>query len=180
MLTWSRELRAEFDPARSELTQLEQWTDFRYEQGDRRGRAERAVFQAKENLITLTKAARIWDAEGSLAADKIVMNQGTGDVAAEGSVASTREPERDKKPSAVLSQSEPFHAKAARMFLAGAGRRVRYEGDAVVWQGGNRIEADWIEIDRGEQTLAARGNVRSRFVEQTAAAKKRQRRPSSP
>ena len=172
MLTWSRQLRAEFDPARSELTQLEQWTDFRYEQGDRRGRAERALFQARENLITLTKAARIWDADGSLAADKIVMNQGTGDVAAEGSVASTREPERDKKPSAMLSQSEPFHAKAARMFLAGEGRRVRYEGDAVVWQGGNRIEADWIEIDRGEHTLAARGNVRSRFVEQTAAAKK--------
>jgi len=47
----------------------------------------------------------------------------------------------------------------------------------MVWQGGNRIEADWIEIDRGEHTLAARGNVRSRFVEQTAAAKKKAAAP---
>ncbi|MCC7176591.1 MAG: LPS export ABC transporter periplasmic protein LptC [Bryobacterales bacterium] len=173
MLTWSRDLKAEFDPERSELLRLEQWGDFRYEEGDRRGRAGRAVSQTRENLVTLSESARIWDAAGSLAADKIVMDQSSGDVSAEGSVASTREPEPDSKPSAVLSQGDPLHARSARMFLTAGGRRARYEGGVVVWQAGNRIEADWVEIDRGERTLVARGNVRSRFVEQSDAAKKR-------
>ncbi len=169
LLTWSRDLRAEFDPASSELARLEQWGDFRYEEGGRRGRAGRAVFDLRENLITLVNGARVWDAEGSLAADRIVMSQQSGDVAAEGSVASTREPERDQQPGALVSPGEPLYATAARMLLSMSGRRIRYDGDAVVWQGASRTEAGWIEIDRGERTLEARGNVHSRFVELGAA-----------
>ena len=61
MLTWSKELKAEFDPGDSELTVLDQRNDFRYEQGDRKGRAERASLDAKQDLITLVGGARIWD-----------------------------------------------------------------------------------------------------------------------
>ncbi len=175
MLTWSKQLRADFDPVRGELARLEQWGDFRYEQGDRKGRAERAVFFASENSIGLTGAARLWDPTGSLASDRIVMNQATGDVAAEGNVASTREPERASKPTAVLSASEPFHAKSTRMTMTSGRRLIRYEGNVVLWQGGDRIEADQVEIDRGDQTLSARGHVRSQFVEQAAGEK-----PSAP
>jgi lipopolysaccharide export system protein LptA len=174
MLTWSKELKAEFDPAASELTGLEQWGDFRYEQGDRKGRAERASLDAKKDFITLQGAARLWDPAGSLSADRILTDQNKGDVTAEGNVVSTREPERAKKPTAVLSESEPFHAKAARMYAPGAKRLIRYEGGVVLWQGGNRIEADWVEIDRDERSLTAKGDVRSQFVEQASRDKKNQ------
>jgi lipopolysaccharide export system protein LptA len=173
MLTWSKDLKAEFDPVESELTGLEQWNDFRYEQGDRRGRAERASLDAKKDLITLRGAARLWDPTGSLSADRILTDQNKGDVTAEGNVASTREPERAKKPTAVLSESEPLHAKAGRMYAPGAKRLIRYEGNVVLWQRGNRIEADWAEIDRDEQSLTAKGNVRSQFVEQGSPDKKK-------
>ncbi len=152
---------------------MEQWGDFRYQQGEREGRAERAVLDSAKNSILLTGGARLWDPTGSLAADQVALNQRTGDVAAEGNVASTREPERDSKPTAVLSASEPFHAKAARMTMTGGRRLIRYDGDVVLWQGGNRIEAEAVEIDRAAGTLSARGNVRSRFVEQAGGAKKR-------
>jgi lipopolysaccharide export system protein LptA len=171
MLTWSKQLRADFDPLGRELTQLDQWGDFRYEQGDRRARAERGLFLGGENLIRLTGAARFWDRAGSLSADRIVMNQETGDVEAEGDVASTREPEAGSKPTAVLTGSEPLHARSTRMTSTGARRLVRYEGNAVLWQGGNRIQADTVEIDRSEQTLVASGNVRSQFAEQPAGAR---------
>ncbi len=176
MLTWSKELKAEFDPVKSELTGLDQWGDFRYEQGDRKGRAERASLDAKQDLITLLGAARMWDPSGTLSADRILTDQNKGDVTAEGHVVSTREPERAKKPTAVLSESEPFHATAARMYAPGAKRLIRYEGGVVLWQGGNRIEAEWAEIDRDERTLKANGNVRSQFVEQAGRDKKK---PSS-
>jgi lipopolysaccharide export system protein LptA len=101
-----------------------------------------------------------------------MMNQETGDVTAEGNVASTREPERASKPTTVLSAGEPLHAKSTRMSTAGGRRLVRYEGNVVLWQGGDRIEADFVEIDRSGATLSARGNVRSQFVEQTAGTKK--------
>lgn len=173
MLTWSKELRADFDPSSGELSQLEQWTGFRYEQADRRGRADRGLFDPGNNHVTLRTGARLWDPSGSLAADLIVLDQNTGDVTAEGNVASTREPERGGQSAAVLSESGPFLARAARMSMAGGGRRViHYEGGVVAWQGGNRIESDRLDIDRGQQTLAARGNVRSQFIERPARGSK--------
>jgi lipopolysaccharide export system protein LptA len=172
LLTWSKELKAEFDPAGRELAGLEQWGDFRYEQGDRKGRAERALLDAEKNLITLRGSARLWDPSGSLSADRILTDQNNGDTTADGNVVSTREPERAGKPTAVLSESEPFNAKAARMYAPGGRRIVQYAGAVVLWQGGNRIEADWAEIDRGEKKLTAKGNVRSQFVERASKGKR--------
>lgn len=174
LLTWSNQLKADFDTAGSAVTQLEQWGSFRYEQGNRQGRAERATLSAKPDTIVLRENARFWDPTGSLAADRILLDQASGDVTAEGNVASTREAEREQKPSAVLSTSEPIHAKAARMFSAGGNRLIRYEGGVVLWQGGNRIEADRVEINRDQQTLAAMGRVNSQFVQASRPGAKAQ------
>jgi len=165
MLTWSRRLRAEFAPQSNELEQLEQWENFRYEQGDRKGQAERAVFTSAGRTIVLSRNARFWDPTGSLAAQTITFDQQTGDLTAEGDVSSTRLPDAARPSSGLISGSEPLHARSARMALADGNRLVRYEGEVVLWQGANRIEADWVEIDRAGRTLKARGNVRSRFVE---------------
>jgi lipopolysaccharide export system protein LptA len=108
-LTWSKQLRAEFDTQGRELAQLDQWGDFRYEQGDRRGRAERAVFAASENQIRLTGSARFWDRTGSLSAGRILMYQDTGDIQAEENVATTREPDSKGQPTAVFTATEPLH-----------------------------------------------------------------------
>lgn len=166
MRTWSRELTAEFDPAQSELLRVHQSGDFRFEQGDRKGWADRAVLESKKNWITMEGRARTVDASGSLAADRIFLDEAAGDVTATGNVAATRMPKGSKKPTAVLSEAEPYQARAERLFAPGARRLIRYEGSVVLWQGGNRLEADWVEIDREKRTLLAKGNVISRFLEE--------------
>src|SRR5262249_43487403 len=49
--TWSKELLATFQPNSSQLSKLEQSIDFRYEQGDRKAKAERALLDQPNNII---------------------------------------------------------------------------------------------------------------------------------
>jgi lipopolysaccharide export system protein LptA len=172
-LTWSKDLLAEFDPTTGDMKKLEQWTDFRYEEGERQARAERAAFDAPTEVITLTGKARVWDPSGSTDGDRIVMNQSTGAFEAAGNVSSTRLQEK-KKPAAdgktaaaspMLSGDEPVQARAARMTSSDRNRKITYEGNAVLWQGPNRLTADRIDIDRAAERLDARGNVNSRFID---------------
>lgn len=164
VLTWSKDLKADFDPERGQLVRIEQWNDFRYEEGDRKGSAERAALDASRNLISLQGAARLWDPAGVVSADQILLNQENGDVTGEGNVTSNRAVDR-KSGSTVISADEPLHAKADRMTSAHNNRVIRYERGAILWQEGNRIEGDWVEINREKQQLTARGNVVTQFVE---------------
>jgi lipopolysaccharide export system protein LptA len=171
MLTWSDDLRAAFEPKTGQLSRLEQWTNFRYEQGDRQAIAQRAVLEQQRDSITLERNARIWDTSGSTAADRIALDQKSGDVTAEGNVVSIRLPEKKGNSSAVLSQEEPLNARAARMTTSEGNKKIHYEGDAIAWQGANRIWADSLDIDRVARRLTAHGNVRTQFLDQAGTPK---------
>jgi len=165
-LTWSKDLAAEFDPATSQIRKLEQWGDFRYQEGAQQATANHAALAYPDNIIVLSGAARVWDPSGSTSGAKILLNQQTNDFAAEGDVSSTRLPEKKRAESAVLTATGTIQAKAGRMSSAKNNQTIIYEGKAVLWQGANRLEADRIEIDRESSRLYARGNVVSRFVDQ--------------
>lgn len=177
--TTSQDLTAEFHPVSGEMLRLDQWNDFRYKEGDREATADHATLDAASNLITLARSAaqpaRTWDPTGSVAADKIVMLQETGDFTAEGKVSSTRLPDK-KKPAgpqqqqqqqnnAMLAEDEPMLATADRMTTAGENKRVAYEGNAMLWQSANRLQAHRVVIDRDRKTLHAEGNVVSQFLD---------------
>ncbi len=176
VLTWSDDLKAEFD-AKGELARIEQWNNFRYEEGERRGRAHRAILEQTSGRIQLEQNARFQDASGSVSADRIELAQAAGDVIAEGNVVSTRMPDRTGKSSAMLTADEAIEARAKRMTTAQRNRNIRYEGGAVVWQGANRVAADTIDIDRIARSLAAKGHVRTQFVEQQKDPKARSAAP---
>jgi lipopolysaccharide export system protein LptA len=167
-LTWSKDLVATFQPNSSQLAKLEQSNDFRYQEGDRRAKADRAVLDQLNNRIDLNGAARVWDPTGSADADKILLDQKSGDFSAEGNVSSTRMPDKSNKPSdsgGMLSQSEPLHARAAKMRSSDNNLQIRYEGHAVLWQGANRLEADVVEINREDSMLKAHGHVVSQLLD---------------
>ena len=171
-ITSSKDLLAEFDPKGGALTKLEQWNDFRYEAGDRKARTDRAMLDYAKNSITLTgPASRVWDSTGSTSADKILLNQKTGDFEAIGNVASTRVPEKKKDASGMLSGDEPIQAKAGRMTSTDENLQIHYEGNAILWQGPNRLQANRISIDRDDQKLEAHGNVVSQFLDKSSATK---------
>lgn len=157
-------MSADFDPATAQLARLEQWGDFRYEEGERKARSERAVIDQKKNVITLTGSARVWDSSGTTTGNTVVLDQAGGDFTAEGNVNSTRLPDANSSNS-MLSQDEPLHARARKMLTSDSNTKIRYEGDAVLWQGANRIQADAVDIDRDEGLLQAHGHVVSQLLD---------------
>jgi lipopolysaccharide export system protein LptA len=169
-LTWSKNLVATFQPNSSQLANLDQTGDFRYQEGDRRAKADRALLDQPNNIINLIGGARMWDSTGSADSDKIVMNQMTGDFTAEGHVTSTRVPDKKKDDSSgggMLSEDEPLHARAKKMISKDNNLDIRYEGDVVLWQGADRLEAETVEIDRDNNLLKARGHVLSQLLDKT-------------
>ena len=165
-LTWSKDLQATFQPNSSQLGKLEQSGNFRYEAGERHAKADRAALDQPNNLIDLIGAARISDATGSADADRIQLNQMSGDFSAEGNVSSTRLPDKKKEDSGgMLSEDEPLHARAKKMSSMDNNQQIHYEGNAVLWQGANRLEADSVEIDRENSVLKAHGHVVSQLLD---------------
>jgi len=175
-VTQSKDFLATFDPVTGDLARVEQWTNFRYQEGDSQAHADRAVLEQQKDLMTLEGSARAWDMTGSAAADRIVMNQKTGDYIAEGHVASTRQPDKQGKSSAMLSTDEVLQARAQRMTSTDRNKKIHYEGkpgeQAVAWQGPNRVQADRLDIDREAQSLEAHGSVVSQFADKSAGKEK--------
>ena len=162
-LTWSQDLLAKFSPESGEIEKLEQWTNFRYQEGARQATADRALLEQATNRITLTGKPRMWDATGSTDAERILLDQKTGDFTATGHVRSVRQGEK-RATSAVVNE-DPVRATADEMFNTEKNKRVRYVGRAVLWQGANRLTAQRIEIDREQQTLDAYGQVVSQLLD---------------
>jgi lipopolysaccharide export system protein LptA len=165
--TQSKDILATFDPNSSELARLEQTTNFQYEEGDRRARGDKATLDQSKDLMTLDGSARMWDPTGSVNADRIVVNQKSGDYTADGHVSSTRQPDRKGASSSMLSNDEVMQAVANRMISSGDNKHIRYEGAARAWQGANRVDADRIEIDRDRRVMEAHGKVVSQFADKS-------------
>lgn len=160
-ITVSKNVTAAFDPKTSQMTRMEQWDDFSYEAGDRHARADRGILEQTENRITLDKHARMWDSHEATSADRILLDEKSGNFTAEGHVNSSRLPDQDKKKSdsPMLSGDEPLQAVSRTMTSSDHNRLVKYDGEVVLWQTANRIQADHVEIDREKRTLIADGHV---------------------
>lgn len=159
--TTSEDLLATFDPKTGDMSQLEQWTNFQYEEGDRRAKADHAKLEQAVERITLTGTARIWDPTGSTDAARIELDQKSGDMVATDKVVSTRLPDKKaaKPKGSLIDSSETIQARAARMTTKNNNSWIRYEGSATLWQGADRMQADTITIDRKAQQLQGVGKV---------------------
>jgi lipopolysaccharide export system protein LptA len=167
--TQSKDILATFDPNSGELARLEQTTNFQYEEGDRRARGDKASLDQSKDVMTLEGSARSWDRTGSVNADRILLNQKSGDYTAEGRVSSTRQPDRKGASSSMLSNDEVMQASGERMISSNQNKHIRYEGNARAWQGANRVDADRVEIDRDRGVMEAHGKVVSQFVDKSPA-----------
>jgi lipopolysaccharide export system protein LptA len=176
--TQSKEMLAAFDPVTGDLARVEQKTDFHYQQGDRQARADTAVLEQQKNLMTLDRGARVWDPTGSTNADHMVLDDKSDDFTAEGHVSSLRQPDKQGKSSAMLSHEEVMQAQAQRMNSTNKNKKVHYEGDAVAWQGANRVKADRLDIDQDRHVMEADGNVVSQFADKPKDDKAR--KPGAP
>ncbi|MBV8689814.1 MAG: hypothetical protein JOZ59_06905, partial [Candidatus Eremiobacteraeota bacterium] len=165
-LTWSDQLTAKFTPNTNKVATIEQVGNFRYEEGVRKAWAKKAFLEQTINRMTLTGSARVLDDTGSAIGDEIVMNQANGDMDAKGHVVSTHAPDKNQKPgTSMLDATKSMQAQADEMHTRENNTKIRYDGDAVIWQGANRIAANRIDIDRDAQSLQAVGDVVSESVD---------------
>ncbi len=185
--TRSTDMEASFSEATGEMEWMRQWGRFELEEGTRRGRAESALMHQKEKYNLLEGNARVWDDSGSLQAKKIRTAEPSGDLIAEGDVVSTRKPEAKEKnsgqqaggkagqktvESALPGGEEALQATAQKMTTRDQNKWIRYEGNARLWQGANRLHADAAIIDRKQQMLTGEGNVFSQIEEAGAGTGK--------
>lgn len=166
--TWSGAMEADLDPETGEMRRLKQWSDFRFEQGDRRGDSGEAEYDPAAQLMTLSTNARIVDPSGSVSAHRIELNEGSGLLEAEGGVSSVyRESSDGEQAAGLFASSEPAYATALEMTSDDKTGVIEYRGNARLWQGANRIEAAWIRIDRTTKKLHAEGDVVSFLREES-------------
>jgi lipopolysaccharide export system protein LptA len=166
-LTESKEILAFFDAAGA-LSRMEQNTDFRYEEGDRRANSNRATYEQAKDLLTLEGKASTSDPSGRVNADLITLHEESGDFTAEGNVSTTRQPARKGTSSAMLSNQEITQATAKRMTSTNKNQRIHYEGNANAWQGANRVTANTIDIDQQRHIMEAHGSVVTQFADKEA------------
>jgi lipopolysaccharide export system protein LptA len=159
-ITTSRTMSAEFDPKTGRLQSMEQAGDFTFDEGDRKARAAKATLDAQD-VMFLETGASLSDSTGATSADRIRIDQRTGNLKAEGGVRSSKLPDKNpnKKSSEMLSSDEPLLAQAGKMETSNDNRKVRYDGGALMWQGANRIQAETIDLDRDKRILIADGKV---------------------
>jgi lipopolysaccharide export system protein LptA len=124
---------------------------------EQRATAQKAVYDGTTKWMTLTGGVQVKDEAGSvLWADKVAMEQGSGDGVAEGSVKASY-----MQPKAGQGQGDVVHVLAARaelkraadqaIFYGGAGRSAR------LWQGGSQVEAPVLQFEQRQRKLTAHG-----------------------
>jgi lipopolysaccharide export system protein LptA len=159
--TSSKEMAARFEPTTNQLSFLDQTGSFSYQSGERQAHANKATFDQKQNIMNLDGKAVVIDSNGTTSADHIRLDQNTDEFVAENVTSSRAADSGKKSDSSVLSSDSPMNAQARRMESSNraGNHRTRYEGNARIWQGANRISADVIEIDRIKKSITADGNV---------------------
>lgn len=158
-LTWSDDLQAWFTE-KGEMRELRQWSNFRYQEGERQAVAKSARFDVAGNQIALQENARVWDKTSQTSADFLLLDQKQDRFEATGKVSST-----NLEKQALFESDRPVHATAHRMESRQGNKVLEYRGGARMWQDGNSVRAEQIVLDRPSKTLNAAGGVVSVLVE---------------
>jgi lipopolysaccharide export system protein LptA len=167
-VTSSRTMDVAFD-GKGEVRQIQQAGNFHYSEGVRKAQADSAVMDNAKNVMELDTHARVADDAGTTDANHVRIDQNTNEFDARGNVATTHI--SNDKPNAkssgqgsgMLDPGEAMQGKADHVISERGGEQLHYIGNAQVWQGGSRIEADQVDIDRKKKQLTADGHVFSQL-----------------
>ena len=158
--TTADEMAAEFGK-NGEWETLAQTGNVRFQQGDRSATAGRARIVRSAQTIDLEGAPALGDAQSRTTAQKVLINQKTGDIQATGGVVTTVDDSSQDSPMGL--GTGPGHISAQTLSGSTTTGHVLYAGHARLWQGESVLNADQIEIWREEQRLRASGNVAAVF-----------------
>jgi lipopolysaccharide export system protein LptA len=166
--TSSDQLLATFDPSGGTLRTVVQTGDFRFEQGDQQAFADRARYDARSEVVTMTGHPRVQDEETRLRADRIRIHTGDSTAEGEGHVQGVHLQEAGK-PSAG-EKSEPTFVVADRMVAERQSQFVHYEGHVRLWRGADVIESPSLDVYKAERRVHTASRVVTTFLQSSAGA----------
>src|SRR6266566_2992573 len=115
--------------------------------------AERAVFDGEVERTILTGNVQVSNGTSVLWADRVAMEQQTGDAAADGSVKASY--------GQAGSAEEPVHVLAARAELKHDSQIATFHGvagrPARLWQGASQVDAPVLQFEQKQRRLLAHG-----------------------
>jgi lipopolysaccharide export system protein LptA len=120
---------------------------------EERATAERAVFDGEVERTILTGNVQVSNGTSVLWADRVTMEQQTGDAAADGAVKASY--------GQAGGTEEPVHVLAARAELKHDSQIATFHGiagtPARLWQGGSQVDAPVLQFEQKQRRLLAHG-----------------------
>jgi lipopolysaccharide export system protein LptA len=120
---------------------------------EERATAERAVFDGELERTILTGNVQVSNGTSVLWADRVTMEQQTGDAAADGAVKASY--------GQAGSAEEPVHVLAARAELKHDSQVATFHGvtgtPARLWQGASQVDAPVLQFEQKQRRLLAHG-----------------------
>ncbi|HEY8997784.1 MAG TPA: LptA/OstA family protein [Edaphobacter sp.] len=114
--------------------------------------AEKATYDGSTQLLTLSGQVQLANADGVLWAERMVVQQKTGDAAAEGGVkASLRQGTQQEAVHVLAQRAEMKKVAGTAIFHGASGTAAR------LWQGSSQVEAPVLEFNQKQRTLFAHG-----------------------
>jgi lipopolysaccharide export system protein LptA len=161
--TTSRTLDAEFEAGTQEVKRIVQEGEFRFNEADRNGTADRAIYEMPaETLYLRGKRPMVWDTNGRSQADELDYHRSTEEVHGRGDVRTTYYSRETTNNAAPFGDSKsPVFVTSDRVDVSNRDGVAVYLGNARAWQDDNFIKADRIELYRADKRMIAIGNVES-------------------
>jgi lipopolysaccharide export system protein LptA len=113
--------------------------------------AQKASYDARTGRVLLTGAVELRDQQSVLWADRVSLNQQTGDASAAGKVKANFQQSPSSEPVHVLADHAELKKSNDIAIFYGAAHPAR------LWEGASQIEAPVLQFDRARQRLIARG-----------------------
>jgi lipopolysaccharide export system protein LptA len=162
-VTTSEKFLATFGPTGRTLRAIDQTGDFRFEQGQQRGYAQKAHYDVSSEITTLTGQPRLEDEETRAQADRILLNTDTGTAEGLGRV-QTSHLEKSSKTS-KQEPTDPTNVVADRMLAKRQSQFVHYEGNVRVWHGADIVQSAAIDVFKGERRVRTESRVLTSFLQ---------------
>jgi lipopolysaccharide export system protein LptA len=162
-ITTSTSARADFLEDSQDIDRVSQEGNFKYNEGDRNGVAERATYDGQKEVLNLRGGRpMVWDAKARTQADEIDYDRHRDETHARGDVRTTY------YSSETTNDSTPFKNTKSPVFIT-AERADAQNGEGIAiytinargWQDDNFIKANRIELYQNDKRMVAVGNVES-------------------
>ena len=176
----SDHLEAFFDGNTRQLSQLRQFGNFRYDEGDREARAGEARYFAETRRTVLKDSPAVRDPSSRTSADVFEFEPAQNLVKARGNVRSVFESRDEHAQPGMFQPDKPVYASADFLDVETRNGIATYRQKAKLWQEDQVIRASTLVLHRNEKRLVAETQVVSLFyLEQESAEKKKERKPAT-